>query len=152
MDVPGLKEYRCACGKLLFKGLLIFSVVEIKCKRCGSVRVFDEQGKDDPVSFIVKIDGDWNIIDASRAVLRAGWERRSLIGKHLSEVFPLLKGTPEMSHFATSVEGGKPFEMRSNAFLLRDGSFAPAESYVIPCSAGRNQTPSSHQVITVFTT
>lgn len=35
-----LTEYRCACGKLLFKGSLFLSVVETKCKRCGSVRVF----------------------------------------------------------------------------------------------------------------
>lgn len=35
-----LTEYRCVCGKLLFKGSLFLSVVETKCKRCGSVRVF----------------------------------------------------------------------------------------------------------------
>lgn len=31
------KEYRCPCGKLLFKGLLIDSTVEIKCKNCGNL-------------------------------------------------------------------------------------------------------------------
>ena len=36
-----LPEYRCVCGKLLFKGKLIFSTVEIKCKRCGEVRRID---------------------------------------------------------------------------------------------------------------
>ena len=36
------KEYRCACGKLLFKGSLISAVVEIKCKRCEKVSLFEE--------------------------------------------------------------------------------------------------------------
>jgi len=35
-----LREYRCRCGRLLFRGLLLVSVVEIKCKKCGSVCVF----------------------------------------------------------------------------------------------------------------
>lgn len=35
-----LKEFRCPCGKLLFKGNLLGSVVEIKCKKCGRVQLF----------------------------------------------------------------------------------------------------------------
>ncbi len=35
------REYRCAtCKKLLFKGLLVDSEVEIKCKRCQSMNTF----------------------------------------------------------------------------------------------------------------
>jgi CheY-like chemotaxis protein len=37
----GLPEYRCTCGKLLFKGILQFSTIEIKCKRCGALRRID---------------------------------------------------------------------------------------------------------------
>lgn len=145
-----MKEYRCACGKLLFKGFLLFSVVEIKCKRCGSVGVFDGRDEETPVSFTVKIDEAGNIIDTCRAVLCAGYQRRSLIGKHLSEVFPVLKDAPEMRRFTALVNDGKPFEMHSKAFLLRDGSFAPAESYVIPCSGDKASL--GHRVITVFAT
>jgi phage FluMu protein Com len=37
----GLKEYRCKnCKKLLCKGVLIESVVEIKCKACGELSTF----------------------------------------------------------------------------------------------------------------
>jgi len=33
-----LQEYRCAsCKKLLFKGVIAESIIEIKCKRCGEV-------------------------------------------------------------------------------------------------------------------
>lgn len=42
MDNSFFKEYRCDCGKLLFKGSLAVAVIEIKCKRCGKVNVFEE--------------------------------------------------------------------------------------------------------------
>ena len=35
-----LREFRCNCGRLLFRGLLFVSFVEIKCKKCGNVSVF----------------------------------------------------------------------------------------------------------------
>jgi len=37
-----LIEYRCQCGKLLFKGLLIIGVIETKCKRCGQIKLFQD--------------------------------------------------------------------------------------------------------------
>lgn len=34
-------EYRCkGCKKLLFKGVLVESEIEVKCKRCGKVNTF----------------------------------------------------------------------------------------------------------------
>lgn len=45
--MPGSKvnqyyfDYRCeGCEKLLFKGVLLNSEVEVKCKRCGQMNVF----------------------------------------------------------------------------------------------------------------
>jgi len=41
------KEYRCKnCEKLLFKGLLIESSIEIKCKRCKELNIFEGESKD----------------------------------------------------------------------------------------------------------
>jgi len=42
MENSLLKEYRCACGKLLFKGFLANAVIEIKCKRCEKVNLFEK--------------------------------------------------------------------------------------------------------------
>lgn len=33
-----MHEYRCDCGKLLFKGVVITSHIEIKCSRCGKIK------------------------------------------------------------------------------------------------------------------
>ena len=35
-----LNEYRCDCGKLLFKGALSVCTLEIKCKKCAKVVSF----------------------------------------------------------------------------------------------------------------
>lgn len=148
MNTSFLKEYRCNCGKLLFKGLLVISVVEVKCKRCGNMGIFDDQEKGAPVSFAVAIDGNGNIIDACRAVLCVGWERGSLVGKHLSEIFPLFRDVPDMKSIAVSAEDGKSFEIRNNTLLLRDGETLPAESYIVPRS--KNGTLSGYYIFTVY--
>jgi len=43
MDASNLKEYRCTCGKLLFKGLILVALIEIKCKRCRTINHFQEE-------------------------------------------------------------------------------------------------------------
>jgi phage FluMu protein Com len=54
MDNSFFKEYRCDCGKLLFKGSLAVAVVEIKCKRCGKVNLFKENySQKIPVSLVL---------------------------------------------------------------------------------------------------
>ncbi len=47
MEFPPLNEYRCDCGKLLFKGSLLVSVVEVKCRRCGKVLTFKGRKRDE---------------------------------------------------------------------------------------------------------
>lgn len=37
MNNSALQEFRCDCGKLLFKGELFAALVEIKCRRCGII-------------------------------------------------------------------------------------------------------------------
>ena len=41
-DSKMLIEYRCQCGKLLFKGFLLMGVIETKCKRCGQIKIFQD--------------------------------------------------------------------------------------------------------------
>jgi len=41
MVQSNLKEYRCSCNKLLFKGSLRDCKIEIKCRRCGGIKTID---------------------------------------------------------------------------------------------------------------
>lgn len=41
------KEHRCpSCNKLLFKGLLVDSEVEVKCRGCGTLASFHGEPKE----------------------------------------------------------------------------------------------------------
>lgn len=40
METTPLIEYRCDCGRLLFKGVLVQAQVEVKCRRCGALVLF----------------------------------------------------------------------------------------------------------------
>lgn len=40
MHQEGMSDYRCSCGKLLFKGRLVEARVEVKCKHCRGISSF----------------------------------------------------------------------------------------------------------------
>ncbi|MEK7520064.1 MAG: Com family DNA-binding transcriptional regulator [Patescibacteria group bacterium] len=47
-----MREYRCTqCEKLLFKGILIDSEIEVKCKRCNAMNVFHGMPKEALICF-----------------------------------------------------------------------------------------------------
>lgn len=41
MEINKLHEYRCACSRLLFKGVVERGHIEIKCRRCSDIVIFD---------------------------------------------------------------------------------------------------------------
>lgn len=47
MQQQSLQEYRCMCGKLLFKGSIVHEIVEIKCKHCRKISAFGGAGASD---------------------------------------------------------------------------------------------------------
>jgi len=48
MTTVGFKEYRCQeCKKLLFKGLLVESVIEVKCKNCHAMNTIESSKFDE---------------------------------------------------------------------------------------------------------
>lgn len=98
-----LPEYRCRCGKLLFKGVLMLSEIEMKCRYCSKVRTigetYEELGHnqyaalaalatkdayqhDDPSPIVI------DMTDSMLSIL--GWERDELIGKEVRSFDPLM--------------------------------------------------------------
>lgn len=48
MTAIGFKEYRChGCQKLLFKGLLVESVIEVKCRNCHVMNTIESSKFDE---------------------------------------------------------------------------------------------------------
>lgn len=129
-----LKEYRCPCGKLLFKGLILVSVIEIKCKRCGATRLIHEirDGVMDNSSFGILLDLNGSIVEASQNVERAlGYELEYLLRKPLHEFCPALRGNEKDARPMCVRNAGKPFEIARNIFICRDGTEKPLESYFV---------------------
>jgi hypothetical protein len=131
MEISYLQEYRCSCGKLLFKGFLLLSLVEIKCKRCAKTTVFGAlyQGADSP-AFALRMSTDGLITDyyAYGANITSsnpfGYAPVDLVGKDIGEVFPSLKYIAQDSFLAE-----RPFSIGKNVFVCRDGSKKSLDSY-----------------------
>lgn len=130
MEPNLLIEYRCACGKLLFKGIILVSVVEIKCKRCGQTKTFRDnmQGVR---SFMLVIDGEGRIVDACEGVAVIECSRQYVIGKPLFEILPLARDA-----LYQEIKSDGAYQIKNNTLLLRDHKIL-LESHIIPISGKR---------------
>jgi len=92
MGVLFLKERRCACGKLLLKGIFFDGTLEIKCKRCGSInKIGSIKLVDDATHYLLVVSEPGIIDNCSEAACHVlGYSRGELIGKHFSQVNPSL--------------------------------------------------------------
>lgn len=128
MSSSFLNEYRCSCGRLLFKGLLFQCVIEVKCKRCASLASW---APFEPVRYAsVESNADQEVTGASgdlAAVL--GCDGAQLIGKRLVELFPLMRDMPSGTAPGAVHEG---YALPETTLVLGDGSFQRVRSYVVP--------------------
>lgn len=81
-----LSDYRCACGKLLLKGIVFDGNLEIKCKRCGQInKIGAAKLKDDKTHYLLIIDKLGNITNTSESIYPIlGYSRSELIGKSIT--------------------------------------------------------------------
>ncbi len=79
----GDNEWRCECGKLLFKGALLTGLLEVKCSRCKRMvylQQFNSYAADNQ-SFMVTIKNDGTILTASPGIFEAiGYNQQDIIG------------------------------------------------------------------------
>lgn len=123
-----MHEYRCACKKLLFKGYLLSCRVEIKCKRCDAMNVFE--GNAGRIrSFMLVVAGDGKIMDACDGVAVLEYSRQYVIGKFISDILPLARDATAQALLPGPDEFDS-YQIKNNALLLRDKT-VPMESYVI---------------------
>jgi PAS domain S-box-containing protein len=82
-------DYRCACGKLLFRGLVSRSYVETKCSRCGKLNFIEGIGATyNPNRFAVLTTPKGKIIKISHSIEDTlGYNANELTEKNISEIF-----------------------------------------------------------------
>lgn len=121
-----LIEYRCDCGKLLFKGFMLVSVVEIKCKRCGKTKTFRDTMRGIR-SFMFIVDDGGVIVDACEGVAVLGYDREHALGKSVSQLLPLVRD----SHYQEIITKSEDaYHISNNMLVLRDRK-VPLESHIM---------------------
>lgn len=82
------KEWRCDCGRLLFKGEFMVGIIEVKCPRCKNIVYLQEYnaftaGKD---SFMVLLDPSGTVMSATPGVKGLlGFEPEEVVGLNISD-------------------------------------------------------------------
>lgn len=119
-------EYRCACGRLLFKGLLVQGVVEVKCHRCSEHTSFSYA--EPLLTILIDCDEREFVRSVSGSLfLYPQYQRDYLLGKRVDEVVPLLREQPQSSPTLAR------YDLKDSALQLRDGPALPCQSsWIIP--------------------
>lgn len=128
-----LIEYRCACGKLLFKGVMFMSVVEIKCKRCGETLTFRDNARG-ARSFMLVVDGGGRVVNSCKGIAALECSRQYVVGKLLADILPLARD----SRYQEIAPDSENYQIKNNTLLLRD-SESPIESHIIPIKENGKQ-------------
>lgn len=83
-----LNDYRCECGKLLLRGLVLTGEVEIKCKYCKLVKtILGIQSVNDSERCMLILATDGSILKASRsAEYVLGYQHEELLQRNISDV------------------------------------------------------------------
>ncbi len=132
MNSQQLKEYRCTCGKLLFKGKLLLSTVEVKCRHCRTINTYHEEYHEGKVSFVIFLNNNGIVVDVCRTAASVGSGRSRMIGKQSVDLLPLLKNTQEYRDNLLSNVLRIPFEISHNIITLSDGESLSVESSFVP--------------------
>lgn len=61
--ITALQDYRCSCGKLLFRGSLLAGTVEVKCKRCNAPKMFEFTTTSDTASTAYQQDSQAEMVN-----------------------------------------------------------------------------------------
>jgi len=86
--------YKCSCGRLLFKGVLLEGQIEIKCKRCGTLKSLNglDQAFQEQSDYIFLIDRDANIFRASNSAGEIlGYTPEELVTMRIYDISLLLR-------------------------------------------------------------
>lgn|SRR5574343_235402 len=116
-------EYRCDCRQLLFKGTIVLSRIELKCKRCSKVVVIDPDNSDDGAQhYGIMVDSNLNIINASKNASNIlGYSNEEFLNMKGYELSPYYTKDEAVVNFNTSIKiKEKPIAFDS-AHKTKDG-------------------------------
>lgn len=88
-----LREYRCTCGKMLFRGLILTGGVEIKCRFCKKVHTIAGLSGtlSSPHQYVLILDSEGKILkttDSAREIL--GYSESELLQMYAHDLVVML--------------------------------------------------------------
>lgn len=90
-DKKDSHEWRCSCGRLLFKGVFLVGIIEAKCPRCKSIVYLQEYraftaGKD---SMMIILSPNGTIVSTTSTIKNVlGFEAADAIGINIKDCLP----------------------------------------------------------------
>lgn len=128
-----LIEHRCSCGKLLFKGLLLSSAVEIKCRHCNKITLIGGAGHnvEDENQYSMLFDDAINIVDVSPSAEKIlGYSRQKIISPKLRGMNFLFKMNKNDRLWSTARSlNFQPFTFET-AHIKQNGEVVPVRAGV----------------------
>jgi len=92
MDSTFLREYRCDCGRLLFKGVVVTSHIEIKCSRCGKINAISgiADGFSSERFYTLFLDNRGRVLNTSESARDIlGYSKKEITQKYISEIISI---------------------------------------------------------------
>lgn len=122
------QEYRCVCGKLLFKGYIVSGALETKCPRCHTLTTVGDSLRE-PGRYAFLLDRDASIVNATHTAAEVlGYPLSELIGKHYYDISKAMSRALYERVFDTLMKQSvKKIHYQHGLQVRKDGGVIPVD-------------------------
>lgn len=136
-----LQQYRCNCGKLLFKAANLSGRIEIKCKRCGIITAIDNAHFEDIRDHYdgvaqITVDGVYTRVSATMSSL-LGYVEHDMLNKSMFDFFCKNIAETKKKEFERLVISQHSFRILHNQLSCRDGRVIAMDMHYVPYHTDR---------------
>ena len=123
-------DFRCACGKLLLRGMILSGAIEVKCRSCKRIETIEafSGGPLDTERYVLVLNTDGMVLRFSgSAPAILGYSRDELLKKRIADVIVML--APDFYPALSQALGttGPTILLFQSFQRHRDQSMAPVE-------------------------
>ncbi|OGH81323.1 MAG: hypothetical protein A3I29_03570 [Candidatus Magasanikbacteria bacterium RIFCSPLOWO2_02_FULL_44_11] len=135
-----LDDFRCDCGRLLFKGALLECKLEIKCKKCGAIKTIlrsksvcgRNEYEVDRCDFLLNVDQSGKLLSVNENMANIlGYSMDETLGRLLFDFLRPEANLNEMT-FLFFAADKRPFRILRNSLKHKKGSAIFFETYFLP--------------------
>ena len=134
-------DFRCACGKLLFRGMILSGGIEVKCRSCKRIETIESYAGSaaDTERYVLVLNAEGAIVRTSAsAPAILGYRRDDLPQKHASDVVVMLSPQFFSSLWEALSGAGPTIFLFQSLQRHRDQSLSPieVEAQYLPSAEG----------------